>query len=106
VGDKVFTYLTTNIREKNGITEWNNNFSTFFDIKNPDNTNLGTIGFSIAGISLFDPGLENRRDFSLKRDDPVYVRLEQIERLLRIGREIESDDASYIKSLWESHTQA
>lgn len=105
VRENVFTYLTTNIRGRTSIEEWKNNFSTFFDIENPDETPLGTIGFSIAGISIFDPGLQNRRDFSLKRNDDLYLWIEKLERKMCAEQKLPSDDMNFVASIWEKYIQ-
>ncbi len=105
---KVFRYLATNTdtsnwKAKYSKEEWHNNFSTFFDIENPDGTSLGTIGFSIAGISLFDPALENRQDHPIPREDKIYQDLERIEIGLRNSRELTDEDKKYIRELWDSY---
>jgi hypothetical protein len=105
IRDKVFTYLTTNIKNKTSIESYSSNFSTFFDIS-IENAYIWTLWFSIVGVSLFDKNLSNQRDYRLERNSDTYQTLEKIEHIHRLWTPLSHKDIEYIKRVYDAYMQS
>ena len=104
VQSTVWTYLTTDLRKWSrwSITDWRNNFSSFFEIQDSEKKLLGLIGFSTNGISLFDSWYTNRKDFTIDRSSEKYQSIERIERESRTSNTVDWENTLRLKSLWDS----
>lgn len=100
----VWTYLTNDSSQKTSTEAYQNNFSSFYVLKDNNGGTLWIIWFSIGWVSLFDGDYTNQRDFELKRDDEKYQVIHKMERRIRANNNTPyAEDIEFLRSLWEEY---